>query len=58
MNTKKSAFFKSEIPKFQFYILEEPRNNHKYVDYIQINKPLEQVMIYNYNLINPNFFYI
>lgn len=44
LKNRKGHFFKPEMLKSQFDVLEEPLNNHNDVGYININKPLDEVV--------------
>lgn len=44
MKNRKGHFFKPEMLKSQFDALEEPVNNHNDICYIDINKPLNEVV--------------
>ena len=44
MANRKGHFFKPEMLKSQFNTLEEPQNNHNDICYIDIDKPLKEVV--------------
>lgn len=44
LKNRKGHFFKPEMLKSQFEVLEEPMNNHNDVGYIDINKTLDEVV--------------
>ena len=52
LKNRKGHFFKPEMLKSQFEVLEEPINNHNDVGYININKPLPEVVRDSMEFIN------
>lgn len=52
LKKRKGHFFKPEMLKSQFDVLEEPLNNHNDIGYINIDKPLEEVIKDSMTFIN------
>ncbi len=52
LKNRKGHFFKPEMLKSQFDTLEEPTNQHNDIGYVDINKPLEEVIEDALNFIN------
>lgn len=52
LKNRKGHFFKPEMLKSQFETLEEPLNNHNDVGYIDIDKPLSEVVADSMQFIN------
>lgn len=44
LKNRQGHFFRPEMLKSQFDVLEEPLNNHNDIGYININKPLDDVV--------------